>query len=208
MPDIAAFDVDRTLTVRDCVVPFMAAVGGRGGLAAAVAANPVSVGRWAASGARDEMKTHFVRRVFAGREADLVAEHGVRFAQKVAAGWMRADTMARLRWHQERGDVVLLVSASLDPYLMPLGDMLEVDAVLCTTLAVTDGRHDGSLEGANCRGAEKARRIRTWMDEAGLGGDDLAWAYGDSAGDREMLAMARTGVRVDRRDIPREGDPG
>ncbi len=205
MPEIAAFDVDRTLTVRDCVLPFMSLVGGRRSVAAALAARPVRIGRWAASGSRDDMKAHFVRRVFAGREADAVAEVGAVFAHRIASSWMRADTVARMRWHQERGDVVLLVSASLDPYLLPLGDMLEVDAVLCTTLTERDGRLDGTLEGANCRGTEKVTRIHRWMEDAGLGGASLDWAYGDSAGDREMLGVARTAVRVGRHDIPREG---
>ena len=37
---------------------------------------------------------------------------------------MRADTLARLRWHQGRGDRTVLVSASLGQYLRPLGRRL------------------------------------------------------------------------------------
>jgi phosphatidylglycerophosphatase C len=204
VPDIAAFDVDRTLTVRDCVVPFMSTVAGRGGLASAVLSKPVSVGRWAVRGGRDDLKAHMVERIFAGKVVDEVVETGVRFAHRVVSGWMRADTMGRLRWHQERGDVVLLVSASLDAYLDPLGDLLEVDAVLCTRLGVRDGVHDGSLAGPNCRGPEKVARIRQWMNDAGLSEASLTWAYGDSSGDRQMLAMARHPLMVGRADVPRE----
>ena len=206
MPEIAAFDVDRTLTVRDCVVPFMSAVAGRHRLVSSVLARPVSVSRWAINGERDQLKVHMVEKVFAGRREDDVAEIGARFAHDVVGSWMRNDTMHRLRWHQERGDVVLLVSASLHPYLDPLGDLLEVDGVLCTRLAVRDGVHDGFLDGPNCRGSEKATQIERWMRSAGFDEDVLSWAYGDSAGDREMLGLARHPVRVGRADIPRHGE--
>ena len=44
----------------------------------------------------------------------------------------------------------------------------------------------GQLEGGNVRGPEKVRRVREWL---GAGEVEL-WAYGDSAGDRELLAAA------------------
>lgn len=206
MPEIAAFDVDRTLTVRDCVVPFMTTVAGRARLASAVLARPVSVARWSARGARDDLKAHMVDRIFRGRSVDEVSETGALFAHAVVSGWMRGDTMARLRWHQERGDIVLLVSASLDAYLDPLGDLLEVDGVLCTRLAARDGVHDGTLDGPNCRGPEKVVRIRRWLEAAGLGDTTLTWAYGDSRGDREMLASALRPLLVGRTDVTREGE--
>jgi phosphatidylglycerophosphatase C len=55
------------------------------------------------------------------------------------------------------------------------------------------GRITGALDGPNCRGPEKVVRL-----QAAFGQDvRLAAAYGDTAGDREMLAIAETrGYRV------------
>ena len=53
----------------------------------------------------------------------------------------------------------------------------------------------GSLVGANCRGAEKERRLREWIDGEGIGSYVL-YAYGDSAGDDQMLAMADHAFRI------------
>ena len=49
----------------------------------------------------------------------------------------------------------------------------------------------------NCRGPEKARRLLAWLD-ANHGGRDAVelWAYGDSPGDRELLAAADKPVWV------------
>ena len=65
---------------------------------------------------------------------------------------------------------------------------LEVDA---------DGRCTGALVGGNCRGPEKVRRLHAWLD-AHHGGRDAVelWAYGDSPGDRELLAAADRPVWV------------
>ena len=92
---------------------------------------------------------------------------------------------------------MILASASLEPYVTPLGELLGVDDVVCTRLEQDpDGRLTGRLRGANCRGPEKARRVEEWLGQAELEGAEL-WAYGDSASDDELLAAADHPVRVD-----------
>ncbi len=186
---VAAFDVDGTLTRRDCMRPFLQRLGGRRGLAQAVLRRPAASLGAAAHLDRDALKEVVAGGVLAGRsvaDVDLVGEE---LAEHVFADGLRPDTVARLRWHQRRGDAVVLVSASLGPYLRPLGRRLAVDAVLCTDVVHDGVRYGDRLAGGNCRGAEKARRLTGWLVEQGLDSADL-WAYGDSAGDRELLAMA------------------
>ena len=195
-PTVVAFDVDRTLTVRDCVVPFMRRVSGTVPFGSRALLGALSNAGSVVRRDRDALKAEFVRRVFTGRDQDEVRGIGIEFAAEVARSWMRADVAARMRWHQEQDHVVLLVSASLDPYLEPLGDLLEVDAVLCTTLETRDGVLTGSIVGPNCRGEQKVVRIREWCAESGVAVESLEWAYGDSGGDREMLAAAANGVLV------------
>ena len=64
-----------------------------------------------------------------------------------------------------------------------------MDDVRCAE-PLRDGELFGDgLDGANCRASEKVRRLDAWMDAVGLR-DATVWAYGDSVGDREMLARA------------------
>ena len=96
---------------------------------------------------------------------------------------------------------MILASASLEPYLVPLGERLGVDGVVCTRLERdADGRLTGRLVGANCRGPEKARRLRAWLAAEGLDDAEL-WAYGDSAGDASCSAAADHAVWVAGRDL-------
>ncbi len=185
---VAAFDVDNTLTVRDCVMPFMRRVAGVNVLLRTVASQPLTVFSLLKNKDRNSLKALFVSEVFAGRSESEVNEQGVLFAARVANGWMRNDVVKRLRWHQSQGHVVVLVSASLSPYLEPLGDLLEVDAVLCTELESDGNVFTGKIRGANCRAAEKVRRLQSWCDSAGIPVSSVRYAYGDSSGDTEMLA--------------------
>jgi phosphatidylglycerophosphatase C len=192
---VAVFDVDGTLTTRDCVTPFLRRAAGRR-LATAILGHPLAVTAAAARRDRDRLK-ELACAALRGLDVTAYDELGRSFAQEVATNWLRDDTTARLRRHRELGHRVILASASLDAYLGPLGEMLEVDGIVCTRLERgPDGRLTGRLVGENCRGAEKARRVREWLEAAGLA-DAVLWAYGDSPGDRPLLETADHAVWVD-----------
>lgn len=193
---VAVFDVDGTLTVRDCVIPFTRRVAGTSRLLRGILRQPVRIFSALRSRDRDAVKAVFAEIAFAGIDATDLDNHGIAFADEVYSGWMRDDVARRFRWHQEQGHVVVLVSASFETYLAPLGDLLEADAVLCTRLEMVDGVATGRLDGPNCRGAEKVQRIARWCEESGLSLESVEYAYGDSKGDLEMLALARNSFYV------------
>jgi phosphatidylglycerophosphatase C len=191
-PVVVAFDVDGTITTGDCVVPFLRRVGGTGPLVAGLLRRAGRVVPALARRDRDALKACAAEVVFAGRPMADVDRAGEAFAEQVARSRLRDDTLARLRWHQQREHEVVFVSASFGTYLRPLARRLGVDAVLATELVVgEDDRCTGALSGANCRGAEKVRRLHYWLAERH--GERAAvelYAYGDSAGDRQLLADA------------------
>jgi phosphatidylglycerophosphatase C len=195
MPVVAAFDVDGTLTTRDCVTPFLRRAAGTR-LWTTLLRHPVALGASLVHRDRDRLK-ELACSALRGRYAAELDRLGSSFAREVASGWLRDDTTARLRRHRELGHKVILASASLEAYLVPLGQLLDVDGVVCTVLErAPDGMLTGRLVGANCRGAEKARRVRDWLEGAGLS-DAVLWAYGDSDSDTELLSEAEHGIRVD-----------
>ena len=194
-PVVAAFDVDGTLTTGDCVTPFLRRAAGRR-LWTTLLRHPLALAAAAARRDRDRLK-ELACSALRGIESTEIEHLGDAFAREVGAGRLRDDTVARLRRHRELGHTVIFASASLDPYLVPLGGSLGVDAIVCTVLERgADGRLTGRLVGANCRGAEKARRVRDWLLENDLADAEL-WAYGDSSGDDALLALADHPLRVD-----------
>ena len=203
-PHVAAFDVDGTLTTRDCVVPFLRRVAGTRTIATQLLRASRQAGPALARRDRDTLKALAVRSVFTGRPLQEVGRHAASFARSVHGSWLRPDMTAVLRMHQEAGDAVVLVSASFEIYLRPLGGLLGVDGVLAARLAVGDDqRFTGELNGPNCRGPEKVRRLHAWLDEhygdvGGRAGVTVT-AYGDSTGDREMLLDADHPVFIGKR---------
>lgn len=194
-PVVVAFDVDGTLTTRDCVLPFLRrAAGAR--LWTTLLRHPLGLAAAAARRDRDRVK-ELACSSLRGRGLAGVDRLGAAFAREVFETGLRADTAARLRRHQQLGHTVVLASASLDVYLEPLSELLRVDGLVCTHLERGHGTLTGRLVGANCRGAEKARRLRAWLEQRGLA-DPVVWAYGDSPGDRELLALADHPVWVGR----------
>jgi len=198
---VAAFDFDGTLTRRDSLVQFLVTVAGRATVLRAMGAESgalalAAIGR----GDRDAEKERVLTRVLGGRPYDEVEAAGRAFGSRLARTAITPDGRERIAWHREAGHEVVIVSASLDVYLDEVARVLGADHVLCTSLVVDDrGRCTGGLLGGNCRGAEKATRLR-----ALLGDDDVElWAYGNSSGDAEMLALAQHPVRARRGRIPR-----
>jgi phosphatidylglycerophosphatase C len=196
---IAAFDFDGTMTRRDTLVPFLATIAGRRAVAAALATEAPRLA-YAVSGRgdRDQAKVRVLRRVLAGREhADVVAA-GRTFGARLVQTGISAEARDRVAWHRRAGHEIAIVSASLDVYLDEVAARLGVGHVLCTALEVDeDGRCTGGLRGPNCRGAEKVARLQTLLD----GADVELWAYGNSGGDEQMLALAHHPVRVRRGNI-------
>ncbi|HKE75037.1 MAG TPA: HAD-IB family hydrolase [Acidimicrobiales bacterium] len=185
-PGVAAFDFDGTLARRDTLVPFLRRARGTARVLAAA-------GRAAlASRDRDKLKVAAVGHLFRGFPADRLDGLGRDYVPTLV-GLLRPEMVERLRWHQDEGHAVVIVSASLGVYLRPLAEQLGIDAALAVEL-VSDatGRLTGEVVGQlNTRGPEKVARLRSWTDQR-LGPTRAyeLWAYGDSAGDEELLAGA------------------
>lgn len=192
---VAAFDLDGTLTRRDTLLPFlMLACGRRRTAQALVAAGPL-LARAATQGGRyrDASKAAVLARLLAGQSLDRLTTLADAYAETVVAREIRPDTRARLDWHLAEGHTVVIVTASPELYTSGIGRRLGVDAVLGTRLEVdASGRLTGHLDGANNRGPEKVARLAQWS-----GSDPVVtYAYGDSSGDDEMLALSANPVRL------------
>ncbi len=201
---VAAFDLDGTLTRRDTLLPFLARLCGRVALAKAVVAvsGPLATAMLADVNARrGEVKDQLLARLVAGRplaEVQLVAQ---RYAHDVVGqNRLRPSIYEHWEHHLDAGHELVIVSASLELYVNPLARILGGAAGLGTRLEVAaDQRLTGHIDGANCRGDEKVRRLDAWLAETGGEEDVEVFAYGDSSGDDALLGRADHPTKVSRR---------
>ncbi len=191
--NVAAFDFDGTLSRRDVLVPFLVRACGVAAVSRAVArAAPGAVrarlGRTTGGvHHRDATKAAILRDLLAGRPASWLEGQGEEFAATLP-GRLRAEMVEKVRWHRAEGHRLVLVSASLGAYLRPFARDHGFDHVIAVELAADDaGVLTGEMVGPNVRGPEKETRLRAWLGDDRPGG---LWAYGNSSGDRELLAMA------------------
>jgi HAD superfamily hydrolase (TIGR01490 family) len=198
---VAAFDFDGTLTSGGSVFPFLVALRGFWPVLRAVTALAPKLLRSALVGgtAADKTKEQLFTRLLGGLPVQQVDDRCIAFAAQHLARHLRGDARKRLEWHQRQGHHVVIVSASPECYVRYAGDLLKVDGVLATRLAVGGGGLlTGGYEGKNCRGAEKYARLVGHLRAHGLlgGGDDQPelWAYGNSRGDLRLLRAADHGV--------------
>lgn len=190
---VAAFDFDGTLVRGDSLPVFLGRLLGRQRFARILTAAGPAMTATYRRGGRDAAKAVLLQRALAGLDAGLVVAAGEKFGAFLATR-VRRDMAARLAWHQRQGHICILVSASLAVYLEPFGRLNGFDHVIATALEVgPDGRLTGRLEGLNVRAQQKAIRL-----SAVLPPSVELWAYGNSAGDREMLALADHAALVGR----------
>ncbi len=99
---------------------------------------------------------------------------------------LRPKAMEKIAWHKEQGHKVVIVSASIECWLKPWCDKNGLE-LIATKLEIKDGRVTGKLLTKNCYGIEKANRVQ---EQYNLDDYDYIYAYGDSRGDKELLALS------------------
>ena len=185
--DLALFDFDHTLTHADSFGRFLRDLATSQQLASAKwTAGPWLAGYRLGLIPARRLRERVLKLAFRGRGEAEIREHGLRHAQAVLPGLLRPEMMRRIAWHQERGDTVVLVSASLDVYLQPWCERHGLE-LICNRLEARDGVLTGRYRDGDC-GPHKARLIRARYD---VDAYPQVHAYGDSREDLDMLALAQ-----------------
>jgi len=98
-------------------------------------------------------------------------------------------SLEQLRKHQDRNDLIVLVTNSLETLVKPLADQVQASAMIAARLCQKEGLFTGELEGGPLTDRSKAEAIVSFSKEHQL---DLSscYAYADSLDDIPMLEAA------------------
>lgn len=183
---LALFDLDGTLTAGDTMFAFVFHC--RGTLRTWLGLlwlSPLLALHAAGLVAAAPTKAAFLRHFLGGFSREALEAWARSFADHLEAN-IRPEARSRLQWHREQGHDIVVVSASLDLWLAPWAARHGL-TLLCTQGQFEQDVFTGQLATPNCNGPEKETRIRASCD---LSRYEYIYAYGDSSGDTEMLALA------------------
>ncbi len=189
---LAAFDFDGTLTRRDSLLPYLRrGLGWPRFLLALLLSAPWLAGYACGLISNHTAKARLLKASLGGRTELEIAQWSADFVARYLPRQWQEETLARLLQHQQLGHCCVIVSASPGIYLHRVGEVLGMDAVICTELEVQGGTLTGRMVTPNCHGEEKVLRLQAWL--AGRGdrrAQITLHAYGDSRGDVPLLNLA------------------
>jgi phosphatidylglycerophosphatase C len=185
---IVLFDFDGTITTKDTLLEFIRFYHGSTKFAIGFALSVPwlalmylkVIPNWKA-------KQKVLQWFFAGEDVVSFNTKCEEFTQRIIPSLIRPKALEEIRRHLQQNATVVVISASAENWVRPWCASQGVNC-LATRLDSKDGRLTGKISGANCYGPEKERRIRECYQ---LDNFEEVFAYGDSKGDLEMLALAK-----------------
>ena len=191
---IYAFDFDGTLTTRDTLIAFIRYAKGTrafvlGFLLHAHLLVLMKLKLYPNWKAKQKIFSYFCKGIHLG-DFDALCQ---RFAADNRQ-LLRPEGIRTLEQAREEGADIVIVSASIDNWVKPfftnldgLADNLPKITVLGTQIEIADRKLTGRFLTKNCYGQEKVNRILALYPNRS---EYTLTAYGDSRGDKELLAFA------------------
>jgi phosphatidylglycerophosphatase C len=190
--NLALFDFDGTLSSKDSLGEFLKYASSKNSYFLNMARFLPYFALWqlriiSNSKAKERLFSLF----FKGVNEEIFKQKAEEFSLQKLDTIINEERLQILREHQAKGDRVVIVSASMECWLAPWCKREGIE-LLSTRLEFTKGVFSGYFATKNCHGTEKARRIQEHLD---IKQYETIYAYGDSSGDNEMLALAHKSVR-------------
>ena len=191
---IYCFDFDGTLTTSDTLLEFIKYAKGRGRfLMVFLMYSPLMVMMKLHLYPNWKAKQQIFAHLFAGMRIEKFDALCRGFAEE-SQHLLRPKGIILVHEALVAGAQVFIVSASIDNWVRPFFDIRNLKGVqvLGTQIEVEDGKLTGRFKSNNCYGKEKVHRIAEALKSFERSEYEIE-AFGDSRGDKEMLAFADKG---------------
>ncbi len=184
---IAFFDFDGTITIKDSLSDFLQyGVGKSAYYISLLKLSPMLISYKLKIIPNYIAKERLVSHLLKGWEVDRFEKLSSQYSLELIDKITRPKAIEKIQWHQDQAHKVVIVSASMECWLKDWCDKNKLD-LIATRLEIKYGKLTGKFSTRNCYGIEKVRRVKEAYD---LRQYDCVYAYGDSRGDKELLALA------------------
>jgi phosphatidylglycerophosphatase C len=187
-PVIAAFDFDGTITTKDILLPFLIFFRGKRTVYLSLFKMIPSLILFTfGKRTRQQLKEILLESLIGQMPITLIESFAEKFHEKHLPPLIRKEAQKRIDWHKREGHQVAIISANLSLLLHRYASEKKTDLISSELQIDKRGTITGQLQGLNCWGPEKARRL---IEKYGPKENFILYAYGDSRGDQEFLALA------------------
>jgi HAD superfamily hydrolase (TIGR01490 family) len=184
---LVLFDFDGTITSRDTLAEFMIFYRGKFKYLLGLAIlSPIIAAYLFKLMPNWKSKQYFLTWFLKDENVDYFEKKCKEFSENYLPSLIRSSALESIRQYQRNGATVAVVSASAENWVKPWCDQHKIKCI-GTRLEIKNKRLTGKIEGKNCHGPEKVCRVK---ENFTLNQFDEIIAYGDTAGDNEMLALA------------------
>ena len=100
------------------------------------------------------------------------------------------DSIKMMKKLKSEGYDIYLISASPEFYLFELYALDEVDRIIGTKFEFKDGKFNRKMDGANCKGEEKVKRLKQVLKDEKIEVDfKNSYMFSDSLSDKPLLDL-------------------
>lgn len=122
------------------------------------------------------------------------------FMQEKVQPMMLDKAQELLKNHRDRGDYLLIITATNRFVTGPIAEKLGVDEIIATDPEEIDGDYTGKVAGTPCFQDGKVTRLNSWLEKTGHNLED-SYFYSDSHNDLPLLELVTNPVAVNPDEI-------
>ena len=118
------------------------------------------------------------------------------FMQKHIEPVMTEKGRAQIKHHRDRGDVIVIITATNRFVTQPIADAFQVDDLIATNPEIIDDQYTGNITGTPCFQAGKITCLNEWLQNTHHDLENSTF-YSDSHNDIPLLEIVTTAIAVD-----------
>ena len=191
MEKLALFDIDYTITRKETLMEFYKYLVSRDIKNIRFLPRALYSGAMYTLGMYDEkrVKESFLKFIDNIDEKDLAVLTKDFYHDRLSK-ILYTDAVNMIKKLKNEGYMVILISASPEFYIKEFYAIEEVDLIIGTKFMFKDGKFLRSMDGHNCKGEEKVKRLKALLKEKNIEADfKNSYMFSDSLSDKPLLDL-------------------
>lgn len=191
MKKLAIFDIDYTITRKETLMEFFKYIVSKDIRNIKFLPRALYSGAMYTIGAYDErrVKECFLKFIENIEEKDLSILTKKFYDEKLTT-ILYKDALDMIKKLKQEGYMVILISASPEFYIKEFYAIKEVDLIIGTKFTFEDGKFIRKMDGNNCKGEEKVKRLKAVLQEKSIEADfKNSYMFSDSLSDKPLLDL-------------------